>query len=100
VVVGVFSALGIAFLLEPGWLLPLTALFLLPAVGVLWRDARRRRSWAPFWLGVLSAGAILVGKFQLESNVVMFGGMASMVAASVWCALPARRDRREPKPPG
>jgi hypothetical protein len=93
VVVGVFSALGIAFLLEPGWLLPMTTLFLVPAVVVLWRDGRRRRSWLPLWLGVLSAGTILIGKFHLESGTMVVGGMVLLVVASIWSALPAQRGR-------
>jgi hypothetical protein len=88
-VVGVFAALGIAFLLEPEWLLPLTVLFLLPAIYVLARDARRRGSWLPCWLGVGAALAMLCGKFLWESDPVMYGGMAALIAASIWSAAPA-----------
>ncbi|MHC4858632.1 MAG: glutaredoxin domain-containing protein [Planctomycetota bacterium] len=90
-VVGVFSAMGVAFLLEPKWLLPLTTVFLIPALVVLGRDAGRNRFWKPFWLGVVSATGILAGKFLLESNAVMFGGMVLLVCASIWSVLPIVR---------
>ena len=86
-----FAALGIAFLLEPRWLLPLTAVFLLPALVVLARDMLRRRTPVPFILGVAASAAILFGKFHLESDPVMYAGMALLVAASIWSAAPARK---------
>ena len=86
-----FSALGIAFLLETRWLLPLTIVFLTPALVVLGRDARRNRFWLPFCLAVVSAAGILGGKFLLESVPVMFGGMLMLVCASIWSVLPLLR---------
>ena len=86
-----FSAMGLAFLLEPRWLLPLTTVFLIPALVVLGRDARRNRFWKAFWLGVVSAVGILAGKFLLDSNAVMFGGMVLLVCASIWSAWPIVR---------
>jgi hypothetical protein len=94
-VVGVFAALGIAFLLEPRWLLPLTVLFLLPAIFVLARDARRRGTWLPCWLGVGAATAMLLGKFLWESGPVMYGGMAALIVASIWSAAPAGKRGHE-----
>ena len=93
-VVGVFAALGIAFLLEPRWLLPLTILFLLPAIYVLARDARRRGTWWPCWLGIGAAATMLCGKFIWDSNLVMYCGMAVLIAASIWSAAPAYRRKR------
>ena len=93
-VVGVFAALGIAFLLEPQWLLPLTVLFLLPAVFFLARDARRRGTWLPCTLGIGAAAAMLCGKFLWESDLVMYGGMSTLIAASIWSAAPAPRRKR------
>lgn len=93
-VVGAFAALGIAFLLEPRWLLPLTVLFLLPAIYVLARDARRRGTWLPCWFGIGAALAMLLGKFLWEADPVMYGGMAALIAASIWSAAPAPRRKR------
>ncbi len=93
--VGVFTALGVTFLLETRWLLPLTVLFLSPALVILGRDARRNRFWLPFGLGIVSAAGIVGGKFLLESAAVMFGGMLMLVCASIWSVLPLVRRQGE-----
>ena len=90
---GIFSALGIAFLLEPEWLFPFTAFLLAVTLGVMGIEAWRRGVYKPLILGVLAAAGILLGKFQLESNVVMYGSMAVLILASIWNVLPVRRPK-------
>lgn len=62
-----------------------------------------RRGYGPFALGLMAAFAVLVGKFAVESNPAMYGGIAALVAASAWNAWPLRTSGRcpacEPGPP-
>jgi hypothetical protein len=81
---GLLSTLGLSFLLSTSYLLPLTGVFLLIAVAALAYRAPARRGYAPAVLGTLAAGVILVGKFQFESNPLMYAGLALLVLASIW----------------
>jgi len=87
---GVLSSFGLTFLMETRWLLPLTATFLVLAVGSLAFRARRRRGYAPFGLGLLAAALVTVGKFAFDSDPAMYVGIALLVGASLWNAWPRR----------
>jgi mercuric ion transport protein len=88
---GFLSALGLGFLLNTTVLLPLTAAFLAIALSALAFRAQRRRGYRPLALGVLAAGVVLAGKFSFESDAAMYGGLAILVAASIWNTWPAGR---------
>ena len=85
---GVLSALGLSFLFDEAWLLPLTAAFLLVAVASLAYRAGSRRGYRPFFVGVLAAALLLVGKFLFASDLASYGGAALLVAAVIWNAWP------------
>jgi len=89
---GVLSSFGLTFLMETRWLLPLTATFLVLAVGSLAFRARRRRGYAPFGLGLLTAALVMVGKFAFDSDPAMYVGIALLVGASLWNAWPRRQQ--------
>lgn len=80
----VLSALGLGFIGTTTYLLPLATVLLVIAVGTLglgaWRDGR----YGPFFLGLGSAGAVLVGRFVLGFDVATFGGVGLLFAASLW----------------
>lgn len=80
--------LGVGFVNYTPYLLPLTAAFLAISVGALAWRASRRRGYGPFVLGVLAAGMILVGRFGFDSEPSMWGGLAILVAASLWNTWP------------
>lgn len=88
---GVLSSLGIPFLMDASWLLPLTAGALLLALVGLGYRARRRRGFGPLLLGTLAAIGILLGKLALDLNVAVYVGTALLVAASVWNSWPRKR---------
>jgi len=88
---GLLSSLGLGFLLDGAWLLPLTAAFLMVAVGALAFRARGRRGYGPFGLGVIASGLVLLGKFAFEADSAMFGGIGLLVGASLWNSWPRRR---------
>ncbi|MCH7726572.1 MAG: hypothetical protein IH991_08855 [Planctomycetes bacterium] len=82
--------MGFAFLLDTVYQLPLTALFLVVAVGALAFRARRRRGYAPFCMGLAAAVILLIGKFALDSTPVLYGGIALLFGASLWNTWPIR----------
>src|SRR5712692_4495535 len=86
----VVSSVGLGFLIGTTYLLPITSIFLIMTLAVLGFRARQRRGYGPFLLGVAASVAILIGKFYLESNSLMYGGVGVLAAASVWNALPRR----------
>lgn len=91
---GVLSAVGMGFLLDEKWLLPLSGTFLVLAVAALAFRAPTRRGYGPFLLGTAASGAALVSKFVLDSNAAMYAGLAVLVIASVWNSWPRRQDTR------
>ena len=88
---GILGSLGLGFLIDTAWLLPLTGAFLAVAVGALAYRARERRGFRPFALGLVAAGLVLVGKFHFESDPAMYGGIALLVTASVWNTWPSQQ---------
>jgi mercuric ion transport protein len=85
---GLLSAVGLGFLTDTAYLLPLTVLSLVVAVGALGWRAGRRRGYGPFVLGLLAATVVIVGKFLFDSNPAMYGGIALLVGASLWNSWP------------
>ncbi len=96
---GLLSSLGLGFLISTTYLLPVTTAFLLIAVAALGFRAKTRRGYGPMLLGVAAAAAVLFGKFFLESDAAMYGGVALLVAASLWNSWPRRTASFSPGMP-
>lgn len=86
---GFMSSMGLGLLLETTYLMALTTTFLVVAVGTLAYRARERHGYLPFVIGLVAAAAVLIGKFVLESNAAMYGGLASLAGASLWNTWPS-----------
>jgi hypothetical protein len=91
---GVLSTLGIGFVMDGRWVLPVTIPLLALAVGGLAFRAPTRRGYAPFGLGVVAVMIATVGKFIVHSDAAMYSGLAVLVAASVWNSWPTRERSR------
>lgn len=90
---GVLGALGLGFLLDRTYLLPLTtALFGLALLALAFR-AKSRRGYGPFVLGVLSAGLMLAFKFAYVLAPLAYAGLAGFLAASLWNAWPKQENK-------
>lgn len=87
---GLMGSLGLGFLIDEIYLFPLTASFLVVAAGALAFRARSRRGYGPFALGLAASVVVLAGKFAFNSNAAMYGGIAALVAASIWNVWPVR----------
>lgn len=88
---GILSSMGVPFLMDTAWLLPITAGALVLALGGIAFRARRRRGFGPLALGAVAAAAVMLGKFSLELNAAVYAGTALLVAASVWNSWPKRQ---------
>jgi len=88
---GLLSSLGLGFLMEARYLFPMTATFLLFAVGALLFRASTRRGYGPFLAGTAAAAVVLIGKFHFDSDAAMFLGIGMLVAASFWNAWPRKQ---------
>lgn len=84
------TSLGVGFLASARYLLPFTAVMLTVTVASLFVDARKRRSFGPLTIGITAAALILVGKFVVDSALMMYPGVGLLVLASAWNAV-ARR---------
>lgn len=82
--------MGLAFLLQTEYLLPITVITLLVAVAALGFRAARRRGYSPFALGLVSAVLMVVGKFAWDSAFLTYSGITLLIAASVWNSWPKR----------
>ncbi|MFP6675202.1 MAG: MerC family mercury resistance protein [Pirellulaceae bacterium] len=93
---GLISSMGLAFLLQTVYLLPLTVVALLMVVAALGYRARRRRGYGPFVVGLIAAALFLIGKFVLEVVSVTYGGTALLIVASVWNTWPIKSLKSQP----
>jgi mercuric ion transport protein len=89
---GLLSSVGLSFLISTAYLLPLTAASLVLALGALGFRACNRHGHVPFFLGLLAAIFVLLGKFVWLSNPTMYGAVSLLVIASLWNAWP-RHDK-------
>jgi len=89
---GLLSSIGLGFLTETTYLLPLTTAFLAVAVGALGFRAQKRRGLGPFVAGLLAAMIVIVGKFEFESDPAMYSGVVLLIGASIWNTWPTRKS--------
>jgi hypothetical protein len=87
---GIVSALGLSFLISTKYLLALTVVFLAISVAALAFRSSRRRGLGPFWIGLVAAAVILIGKFGFESNYMTYTGIGLLISASLWNSWPHR----------
>lgn len=90
---GLLTSVGLGFLISTVYLLPLTAAFLVLALGAMAFRANKRHGYRPFLLGLVAASGVLVGKFVWESNPTMYSAVWLLVIASLWNAWPHRDTR-------
>jgi hypothetical protein len=81
------SSLGLGFLGSSTYLMPLTAGLLAVAVGGLGLQIKGA-GYGPFVLGVVAGGAILAGKFTIDSSLTTYAGVGLLAIASAWSLRP------------
>ena len=85
---GLLSSVGLGFLISSRYLLPLTAAFLVLALGALAFRARRRHGYGPFVVGLVAAVGVMLAKFEWESNFSLYGAVGLLIVSSLWNAWP------------
>lgn len=90
---GLLSSVGLGFVAQTEYLLPLTSTFLAIVLVALAYRARSRRGYGPFWLGTTAAGVVLIGKFWAESNLLFYSGLALLVGSSIWNTWPRKESK-------
>lgn len=86
------GVMGLDFINYTSWLLPMMAVLLVPALGVLAYRAGRLRGYGPFVFGLVGAVFLLAGKFYFNQPLVEYGGMIVLFTAFVWNAWPANKS--------
>lgn len=77
------ASLGLGFLGNSTYMLPLTATFLAVAVVGLCMQIRTA-GYGPLILGVAAAATILSGTFLLASEAMTYSGVVLLMASSAW----------------
>lgn len=88
--------MGLAFLLQTVYLLPITLIALSLVLGALGFRAPRRRGYGPLVLGLVAATLLLVGKFAVEVDVATYAGVTLLIVASVWNSWPTKAAESDP----
>lgn len=86
--------MGLTFLMQTVYLFPITAGCLTFAVGGLAVGASRRQGYVPFVVGGCAAVLLLVGKFVIDSDIIVYVAIAILLIASVWNSWPAKKQRK------
>ena len=87
---GVLGTLGLGFLLDRAYLLPLTTVLFGVALFALGFRAQGRRGHGPFLLGTLCAALALVFKFAYPILLLSYTGLAGFITAALWNAWPVK----------
>ena len=91
---GLLSSLGIGFLWQGPYLMPITVVLLGIALGALGYGAPRRRGYGPLVLGGVGSVAMVPAKFVLHEPWIATAAAGLILAASVWNAWPKKMARR------
>jgi len=84
------SSMGIGFVNYTPYLMPLTFVFVLVAVGTILYRAKTRKGYGPFVVGLFASIILLLGKFAFNSDSALFVGVGFLVIASLWNAWPQK----------
>lgn len=88
---GLLASLGLSFLTDAAYLLPLAAALLAVTLLTLAYRAKSRRGYVPLGIGLAAAVLVLLGKFALRSDPLMYVGVTVLLIASGWNAWPVKK---------
>ncbi len=91
----VLSAVGAGFLIHDAFLIPLYLLLLGLSAWLLYRSARAHGDLTPFWAG--SGGLVVAFAGLWISPVLVYAGLAALIASSVWDFWNGRAARASPR---
>lgn len=85
------TAVGAGFLINDAFLIPIYVALLALSLWLLYRSARAHGDVAPFWLGL--AGGLLAVAGLWIAPFLVYAGLATIIAGSLWDFQRARRNR-------
>jgi hypothetical protein len=85
---GLLSSIGLGFLVSARYLLAITVVFLVLALGALIFRAEYRHGYGPFVVGLIAGVGVLIAKFRWGSNPALYAAVGLLVVASLWNAWP------------
>lgn len=85
------TAVGLGFLMQASYLVPITIGFLAVATLAIAHRAPLRRGYTPAIVAALASVSLVVAKFALESSAGTYAATAVFAAAAIWNAWPLRR---------
>jgi len=97
---GLLGSMGLSFLTQTVYLFPLTAACLTFAVGGLAIRADLRQGYAPFCVGLCAAIGLMIGKFMISSDALVYIAIIVLLAASFWNSWPKKRAKLRFTPDG
>ena len=77
-------------MMQTAYLLPLTVVSLVLALAALGYRAKSRRGNGPFVVGIMAAVGLVVGKFVVESDTVVYTSITGLIGASLWNSWPKK----------
>tara|TARA_R110000822_G_scaffold126082_11_gene261272 strand:+ start:30361 stop:31095 length:735 start_codon:yes stop_codon:yes gene_type:complete len=89
------GALGMPFLFETTFLLPVTLGALALVLGLLAWKSSQRRGHGPLLLGVCASVLLVAGKFGFGSNAAAYAGAGALFVACVWNSWPNRSSEAD-----
>lgn len=87
---GLLGSLGLGFVNYTPYLLPVTVVLLVIALGALGYQAVQRRAYGPVLIGLAGSLILIVGRFVYEYEPALYAGIVLLVGASVWNAWPRK----------
>src|SRR5437660_12477578 len=81
---GIFGVATTSASAYHAWLRPFTAIWLALTVGMLAIQRAGPRRYGPVALGLFAALAVFAGKFLVNDEALVYGGIAALVGAVVW----------------
>jgi len=87
---GVLSSMGLSFVNYTAYILPITAVMISISLFTLGWKAKKRRGFAPLFLGIFASLVLMIGKFYLINNYIFAIGAALLIGATVWNIYPKK----------
>jgi len=85
---GLLSSLGVSFIDYSPWLIPVITLLVFISLLSLFWQCRNNGDYRSFMLGLVGSVILALGKFQFESDNLVYLGAGVLVIASIWNAWP------------
>ncbi len=92
VILSAVGAVGLGFVVQDAYLMPLFVVFVGFSLFMLYRSARKHDKLAPFWLGVAAATVSTTALWLLVTGLwpqpmLLYAGLTLLIAASLWDVL-------------